>query len=374
MYRFLFVLGTRPEVIKMAPVIFAARSHPGVEVEILHTGQHRELAEEMFSHFGICPDYDLAIMQPDQTLHQVTARIIAGAGEIVGSRHYDMVFVQGDTSSAFLGALAAFYRKIPVGHIEAGLRTQNRYSPFPEEINRRLVGPLASRHFAPTLRAKAMLLREGISEESIIVTGNTVIDALLWSIDQNYPPAEDIAEILDGSGKLILVTTHRRENFGEPHRQVFAALLELTEKFPDIRLLFPIHPNPNVRREAAQQLQNHPRIHLTRPLDYRSFIAAMKKSHIILSDSGGVQEEAPSLHKPVLVLRESTERPEGVEAGALKLVGTCRETIVKEASALIADADAYAKMASIANPYGDGKAAQRIIEASLTFLKGETAL
>lgn len=368
-FKFLFILGTRPEVIKMAPVILSARNNPLIDAKILHTGQHLELAHEMFRHFSLVPDYDLAVMQPDQSLFQVTARIIAGIGETIGNDRYDMIFVQGDTSSAFLGALAGFYRKIPVGHIEAGLRTQDRYSPFPEEINRRLVGPLASLHFAPTTRARDMLLREGLAPDSIHVTGNTVIDALIWSIDQGFPPAEDLKPILDCPERLLLVTTHRRENFGGPHREVFAALLELTRRFADIRILFPLHPNPNVRKEAALLLENHPRIHLTSPLDYRSFIAAMKKSYLILSDSGGVQEEAPSLNKPVLVLRESTERPEGVDCGALKLVGTCRETIVNEASALLNDSNCYARMAAAVNPYGDGRAAERIVSLARSFVE-----
>lgn len=367
--KFLFILGTRPEVIKVAPVILAAAAHPSIETTILHTGQHRELAEEMFRHFNLKPDFDLAVMQPDQSLFQLTSRIIAGIGEILGQASYDMIFVQGDTSSAFLGALAGFYQKIPVGHIEAGLRTQDRYSPFPEEINRRLVGPLASLHFAPTARARDMLLREGLAAETVHVTGNTVIDALLWSIDKGFAPAAELEPILKCQERLLLVTTHRRENFGGPHREVFAALLELTQQFKDVRILFPLHPNPNVRKEAALLLENHPRIHLTAPLDYRSFIAAMKKSHIILSDSGGVQEEAPSLNKPVLILRESTERPEGIDSGALKLVGTNRETIVREASRLLSDEAEYAKMASASNPYGDGKAAERIVAIAYEYLQ-----
>ncbi len=366
--RFLFILGTRPEVIKVAPVIFAARETGEIETQILHTGQHLELAAEMFKHFRLRPDFDLAVMQPDQTLFQITSRITEGIGEIVSRNDYDMVFVQGDTSSAFLGALCAFYRKIPVGHIEAGLRTLDRYSPFPEEMNRRLVSPLASLHFAPTSRARDMLAGEGIAPKSIEVTGNTVIDALFWSLKQNYPIREDIQTILAAPGRLLLVTTHRRENFGEPHRQVFAALLDLVERFPDTRILFPIHPNPNVRREAAAMLNNHPRIHLTSPLDYQSFISAMQQSFLILSDSGGVQEEAPSLNKPVLVLRESTERPEGLATGALKLVGTDRTLILQEAAELLSNEQSYRSMSQATNPYGDGQAGQRIIAAARKFL------
>ncbi len=366
--KFLFILGTRPEVIKVAPVIFAARETGEIETQILHTGQHLELAAEMFKHFRLKPDFDLAVMQANQSLFQLTSRITEGIGEILSRNTYDMIFVQGDTSSAFLGALGGFYQKIPVGHIEAGLRTQDRYSPFPEEINRRLVTPLASLHFAPTQRAHDMLAGEGIPRNRIEVTGNTVIDALFWSLKQDYPLKEDIEEILGKEGRLLLVTTHRRENFGEPHRQVFSALLELVERFTDIRILFPIHPNPNVRQEAAAMLNNHPRIALTPPLDYQNFINAMKRCDLILSDSGGVQEEAPSLNKPVLVLRESTERPEGITTGALKLVGTDKAKILAEASELLTNPASYRRMAEAANPYGDGDAGKKIIGAAMKYL------
>ncbi|NLF95354.1 MAG: UDP-N-acetylglucosamine 2-epimerase (non-hydrolyzing) [Candidatus Riflebacteria bacterium] len=352
----------------MAPVIFAAQKQADITVQILHTGQHLELAEEMFKHFRLEPDFNLAVMQPNQSLFQLTSRITEGIGEIVSRNEYDMIFVQGDTTSAFLGALGGFYQKIPVAHIEAGLRTQNRYSPFPEEINRRLVTPLASLHFAPTERARQMLLSEGTPEQSVFVTGNTVIDALHWSLQRKLTAPKEFAEIFASNKRLILVTTHRRENFGEPHRQVFSALLELVDRFADVRILFPIHPNPKVRDEAARQLKNHPRIHLTAPLSYQVFIMAMQRCHLIMSDSGGVQEEAPSLNKPVLVLRESTERPEGLETGALKLVGTDKQKILNSASELLCDHNAYEKMAKAVNPYGDGRAGERIIEAVTAFL------
>jgi len=300
----------------MAPVIFAAQKIDNTTTQILHTGQHLELAEEMFQHFKLEPDFNLAVMQPNQTLFQLTSKITEGIGEIVSRNEYDMVFVQGDTTSAFLGALSGFYQKIPVAHIEAGLRTQDRYSPFPEEINRRLVTPLASLHFAPTDRARQMLLNEGTPDQNVFVTGNTVIDALQWTLQHKPTAPKEFADIFATNERLLLVTTHRRENFGKPHQQVFSALLKLVEKFSDIRILFPIHPNPKVRNEAALLLNNHPRIHLTAPLNYQVFIMAMQHSHLILSDSGGIQEEAPSLNKPVLVLRESTERPEGIETGA----------------------------------------------------------
>lgn len=367
-HRLLFILGTRPEVIKMAPVVIEARKRPEICAHILHTGQHRELAAEMFDHFGLSPDFNLDLMRPDQNLFDLSARIISGIGEILSHTQYDMIFVQGDTSTAFLGALCAFYRKIPVGHIEAGLRTNNRYSPYPEEINRRLIGPLASLHFAPTQLAQQMLLKEGIEKENAPITGNTVIDALHWSLKLDYQLSDDLAKIFNQNKRVLLVTTHRRENFGGPHQAVFEALLELVEAFEDLEVLFPIHPNPNVREQAARMLQNHGRIHLTAPLDYKNFILAMQKCHLILSDSGGIQEEAPSLKKPVLVLRESTERPEGLETGAIKLVGTDKGTIVKAASELLTDTQAYAAMTAKPNPYGDGKAAERIITRALSML------
>jgi UDP-N-acetylglucosamine 2-epimerase (non-hydrolysing) len=366
--RFLFILGTRPEVIKVAPVVFAAGETGKIESQILHTGQHLELASEMFRHFRLKPEFDLGVMRQNQSLFQLTSRITEGIGEIVSRNPYDMIFVQGDTTSAFLGALCGFYCKIPVGHIEAGLRTRDRYSPFPEEMNRRLVSPLASLHFAPTQRACDMLTGEGIPRNCIEITGNTVIDALHWSLKQNYPVRDDIKDIIAAPGRMLLVTTHRRENFGEPHREVFSALLELVESFEDVRILFPIHPNPNVRNEAAAMLNNHPRIHLTSPLDYQSFINAMQKSFLILSDSGGVQEEAPSLNKPVLVLRESTERPEGVATGAIKLVGTSKTRIIEAATELLTSQKSYQIMSEASNPYGDGSAGTAIIKAAQRFL------
>ncbi|MDD3000667.1 MAG: UDP-N-acetylglucosamine 2-epimerase (non-hydrolyzing) [Candidatus Riflebacteria bacterium] len=369
MLKFLFIMGTRPEIIKMAPVVIQARKQGNIRAEILHTGQHRTLAEEMFKHFELTPDYDLAVMQENQSLFELTARITKGIGEILSKNSYDMIFVQGDTTSAFLGALCGFYQKIPVAHIEAGLRTQNKYSPFPEEINRRLVTPIASLHFAPTKRAADMLLAEGVEEKYVKVTGNTVIDALLQSVEKEYELLPGVERILDMPGRLILVTTHRRENFGEPHRQIFQALLDISKKYEDVKILLPLHLNPNVRNEAKLILDNKPRILLTEPLSYRNFIMAMKHSTIIMSDSGGVQEEAPSLHKPVLVLRDSTERPEGVETGALKIVGTNRQTIVEETCRLLDDAEAYKKMADAPNPYGDGRSSERIIEEAYKYLE-----
>jgi UDP-N-acetylglucosamine 2-epimerase (non-hydrolysing) len=367
--RLLFVLGTRPEIIKMAPVVLAARqAGTPFAVTVLHTGQHLELAEEMFRVFGITPDIDLAVMQANQDLFTLTARIMEGLSQHIKPGAFDCILVQGDTTSAFLGALAGYYTRIPVAHVEAGLRTQTKFSPFPEEMNRRLVGPLADVHFPPTERARASLRGEGIPDSQITVTGNTVIDALFWSLARPHTPGPDLAELLDRPGRLILVTTHRRENFGEPHRQVFAALREIVDGHGDVRILFPVHPNPNVRAEVAACLGNHDRIRVCAPLGYLDFLRTMQRSCLILSDSGGVQEEAPSLKKPVLVLRESTERPEGIESGALKLVGTDRERIVREARRLLDDPSAVAEMTCRPNPYGDGKAAERILGRIESFL------
>jgi UDP-N-acetylglucosamine 2-epimerase (non-hydrolysing) len=368
MKKLLFVMGTRPEIIKVAPVVLEACKRPNTVAHILHTGQHKEMAEEMFRHFGLTPDYDLGVMKENQSLFELTARITQGIGEILKSQSYDMIFVQGDTSSAFLGALCGFYAKTPVAHIEAGLRTQTKYSPFPEEINRRLVTPIADLHFAPTAKAAEALKKDGVNPEAITISGNTVIDALLWSLEKQYPLAPEIKEFFGRAGRLILVTTHRRESFGEPHRQIFEALLELVRGHEDVRVLLPMHPNPNVRAQVQGILGGQERILLTEPLDYQTFIAAMRHSYLILTDSGGVQEEAPSLDKPVLILRESTERPEGIETGALKLVGTDREVIVREAKLLLNSDEAYQSMAQAANPYGDGAASQRIIDAALRFL------
>jgi UDP-N-acetylglucosamine 2-epimerase (non-hydrolysing) len=366
--KFLFILGTRPEVIKLAPVFLECQNRPEIEVELLHTGQHKEMAEDMLNIFNIKPNYNLSVMSHNQTLFTLTTKIMAGLEKIVPNNNYDMIFVQGDTTSVFLGALAGFYCKIPVAHVEAGLRTDNRYSPFPEEINRRLTSPLTSLHFAPTERAKKKLLLENTPEKDIYVTGNTVIDALLWNLNRPYEAPDSLKDIFASEKKLILVTAHRRENFGDPHKNVFDAIKHLCNQHEDIEFLFPVHPNPNVRAKVAESLGNNPRIHLTAPLGYLDFTQAMKKSHIILSDSGGVQEEAPTLKKPLLVLRESTERPEGIDSGALKLVGTNKDLIIEETNRLLTDPDYYQSMTKNPNPYGDGKASKRIIDTALNWL------
>ncbi|HNV70702.1 MAG TPA: UDP-N-acetylglucosamine 2-epimerase (non-hydrolyzing) [Candidatus Ozemobacteraceae bacterium] len=371
--RLLFVLGTRPEVVKLAPVIRAARTDSRFSATLLHSGQHLELADEMFRLFDLKPDISLSVMEPNQSLFSVSARILERLAPVFATDRYDMIVIQGDTTTAFLGALAGYYTKTPVAHVEAGLRTFDRFSPFPEEMNRRLAGALTELHFPPTEAARQNLLREGFDDNMITVTGNTVIDALLWALELPYQPSGDIREILSGSHRLVLVTSHRRESFGEPHRRVFKALRTLADKHADIRLLFPVHPNPNVRAQVAELLGHHPRITLCAPLGYLDFINAMKRATLILSDSGGVQEEAPTLKKPVLVLRDHTERPEGLSSGALRLVGTDDQKILTEADRLLTDPAAYQAMTKNPNPYGDGKASERILDAiSRYFSKRES--
>lgn len=365
--RLLFVFGTRPEVIKFAPVIRAARQ-AGLSATILHTGQHRELAEDMLGIFGLRPDINLEVMEPNQNLFSVSARILERLAPVFQRERFDLILVQGDTTSAFLGSLAGYYTKTPVAHVEAGLRTNDRFSPYPEEMNRRLAGCLADLHFPPTERSRQNLLKEGIPADRIFVTGNTVIDALLWALELPWKAPEHLVEPLSPGGRLILVTTHRRESFGEPHRRVFRALRRLVDSASDLKILLPVHPNPNVREEIGRMLGNHSRIHLCAPLPYLDFIHAMQAATLIMSDSGGVQEEAPSLKKPVLVLRETTERPEGLESGVLKLVGTDETLIFSEASRLLSDPAACAEMTGRANPYGDGQASRRILEAVSCFL------
>jgi UDP-N-acetylglucosamine 2-epimerase (non-hydrolysing) len=368
MARILLIFGTRPEIIKLAPIIHQADVIKNLQVETVHTGQHLELAEEMLEHFSIVPDHRLGVMKKNQNLFDLSADVISAMKKIIDRSKHDLIMVQGDTTSVFLGALGAFYCKIPVAHVEAGLRTNDRYSPFPEEMNRRLTSQLASLHFAPTKKSRQALINEGIADTKIFVTGNTVIDALKWSLERPLTPKPELKEFYESGRKTLLVTTHRRENFGERHQAVFEALLDLVKKFPDVQIFFPIHLNPNVRAQAQKILKNHEQIKLVEPLGYKDFIWAMQKSFIILTDSGGVQEEAPSLDKPVIVLRESTERTEGVEAGCLKLVGTDREKIVETVSELLTDSKSYEAMANKANPFGDGNSARRIIEASCKFM------
>lgn len=440
------VFGTRPEAIKMAPVIKELQKFPEeIETVVAVTAQHRQMLDQVLELFDIVPHYDLNIMQERQSLFDITTRVLTGLGEVFTKERPDLVLVHGDTTTTFAASLAAFYLQIPVGHVEAGLRTRNKYSPFPEEMNRRLTGALADLHFAPTATARENLLREGVPPQQIWVTGNTVIDALMATVREDYCFGEELAEVPLDEGRLLLVTTHRRENWGEPLREVYLALRDLLEAFPDVRIVFPVHKNPRVREvveevlgeysvngawwhngEAGDAVQGQAqeavwpaakmaqtavgsvcageaagkvilpepeaqeragsglgrevnpasfspylgpkasgagRVHLIEPLDYAPFANLMNKATLVLTDSGGLQEEAPSLGKPVLVLRDTTERPEAVIAGTVRLVGTRRQVVFENARELLSDAAAYEAMAKATNPYGDGKAAQRIVLA-----------
>ncbi len=356
------VFGTRPEAIKMAPVVKEAERR-GLNSIVIVTAQHREMLDQKLGVFQIKPDYDLNIMRENQDLFHVTSSVINHIKPVLEKERPDVLLVQGDTTTTFAASLAAFYLKIPVGHVEAGLRTWNKYNPFPEEMNRQITTRLTDFHFAPTEWAKNNLMREGITAEKIFVTGNTVIDALLMIVDPNYTFSEEPLRSIDYSKrKVILLTSHRRENFGDPMRTVFLACRQIVETHPEVELIYPVHPNPNVQKAAKEILAGVPRVHLLKPMEYRPFVQLMNKSYLIMTDSGGVQEEAPTLGKPVLVLRNTTERPEAINAGTAKLVGTDRVSIEREANTLLTDQAAYREMAARANPYGDGKSASRIID------------
>lgn len=359
--RVVSVFGTRPEAIKMAPVILALVPDPAFAVRVIVTGQHREMLDQVLRFFQIRPDADLDLMRPGQSPSQVVERVLAGLGPLFERERPDLVLVHGDTISTFAGALAAFFQKIPVAHVEAGLRTEDRYDPFPEEMDRRLTGVLAELHFAPTHQAKVNLLKENTDPERVYVTGNTVIDALL-EVARGEHTFEDcqIREAVASGRRLLLVTAHRRENWGEPHRRVFEAIRALVDRHDDVEVVFPVHRNPVVRESARALLAGRERIRLIEPPAYPEFVHLLKASTLVLTDSGGLQEEAPALGKPVLVLRETTERPEGIAAGTCLKVGTDPERILQEASRLLQDPVAYDRMARAVNPYGDGKAAERI--------------
>ena len=357
MRRILCVIGTRPEAIKMAPVILALKKEPWVSVRILATAQHRRMLDQINKFFDIYPDIDLNIMRPNQALTTLTARLLLEIDEVLQAEKPDVVLVQGDTTTAMTVTLACFYHRIWVGHVEAGLRTWDMQNPFPEEANRVITGKLARWHFAPTEGSRQNLLKEGIPDSEIIVTGNTVIDALLMTTAKD----PKITVPLDPAKRLVLVTAHRRENFGEPFRTICRALRTLAERNPAVQFLYPVHPNPNVKDVAYEFLARLPNFTLCEPLDYAPFIAAMNCAYIILTDSGGVQEEAPALGKPVLVLRDETERPEAVELGVVRLVGPNFERIVSETQLLLDDDFAYREMARGISPYGDGHAAERIV-------------
>lgn len=360
MIKVMTVFGTRPEAIKMAPLVKELKSRKEIECVVCVTAQHREMLDQVLNVFNIVPDYDLDIMKQGQTLSDITSRVLKGLEEIISKEKPNIVLVHGDTTTTFAGALAAYYCQTDIGHVEAGLRTWDKYSPYPEEMNRQMVGVLTDMHFAPTEKSKQSLLNEGKSPDNIYVTGNTAIDALSTTVNNNYKH-----ELFDwiGNDRLILLTAHRRENLGEPMRGMFKAIKKIVDETPDVKVIYPVHLNPKVKEIADEILGNDNRIKLIDPLEVIDFHNFINKSYLILTDSGGIQEEAPSLGKPVLVLRNTTERPEGIDAGTLKLAGTDEETIYKLTKELLTSEESYDKMSKASNPYGDGKASIRIVDA-----------
>lgn len=354
------VFGTRPEAIKMAPLVKELEKRKEIESIVAVTAQHREMLDQVLETFSIKPDYDLNIMKQGQTLADVTTRALQGLEAVIKECKPDIVLVHGDTTTTFAGALAAFYNQVAIGHVEAGLRTYDKYSPWPEEMNRQMVDCMSDMYFAPTNLSKENLLKQNIDESKIYVTGNTAIDAMGTTVEENYKH-----EVIDwvGDSRMILLTAHRRENLGEPMRHIFRAIKRLVDEFEDIKVVYPIHKNPLVREIANEILEGNDRVRLIEPLEVFDFHNFQNKSFMIMSDSGGIQEEAPSLGKPVLVLRDTTERPEGIEAGTLKLVGTDEDVIYKEAKELLTNKEAYDKMSRASNPYGDGHASERIVDA-----------
>lgn len=370
MVRVLSIFGTRPEAVKMAPVVQALATTPGVESRVCVTAQHREMLDQVLDVFGIRPDVDLDLMKPNQSLAQLTADILTSLDGVLRDERPDWVLIQGDTTTVMAAALLSFYNRIRVGHVEAGLRTHDRYQPFPEEINRRIAGVIADLHFAPTEHSRRNLLAENVPAENIVVTGNPAVDALRQITALPCPPEAErlLAQmgVAPGGRQLVMITAHRRENFGKPLEEICAALRELAEEYPRrLALLYAVHRNPNVQEPVYRLLSGVPNITLVPPLDYLPMAHLLQRAHLVLTDSGGIQEEATSLGKPALVMREVTERPEGVEAGVLKLVGAERERIVREARRLLDDEAAYQAMAQAANPFGDGHAAERIVNALL---------
>lgn len=360
MIKVMTVFGTRPEAIKMAPLVKELKKRKEVECTVCVTAQHREMLDQVLEVFDIVPDYDLNIMKQGQTLSEITSRALLGLEEVIKKEKPNIVLVHGDTTTTFAGALAAFYNQVDIGHVEAGLRTWNKYSPFPEEINRQMVDRLTDMYFAPTLVSKNNLLKEGIDEEKIYVTGNTAIDAMETTIKKNYSH-----EVLDwvGDNRMILLTAHRRENLGDPMRNIFMGVKRIVDEYEDVRVIYPVHMNPKVREVAKEVFGNMDKVRLIEPLEVIDFHNFQNQSYIILTDSGGIQEEAPSLGKPVLVLRDTTERPEGIDAGTLKLVGTNENVIYEETKKLLDDKKAYDKMSHASNPYGDGTASKKIVDA-----------
>ncbi|MCD4713659.1 MAG: UDP-N-acetylglucosamine 2-epimerase (non-hydrolyzing) [Clostridiales bacterium] len=363
MIKVLTLFGTRPEAIKMAPLVKVLEQDPEINSVVCVTAQHRQMLDQVLDVFNIVPDHDLNLMQHGQTLTEITARVLESVQSVLASEKPDIVLVHGDTTTTLAGALAAFYEQIPVGHVEAGLRTGNIYSPYPEEMNRMLASRLATIHFAATDGNVENLVREGISKEKIVKTGNTVIDALISVIKPDYKFNDAVLDGIDYKGKkVILVTAHRRENLGEPMVHIFSAIRTIVENYPDVEVVFPVHLNPKVRAAAGEYLSGHSRIHLIEPLEYEPFANLMAKSYLIMTDSGGIQEEAPALGKPVVVLRTETERPEAVEAGTVVVAGVDRDTIIEMTSRLISDAKYYVAMSEAVNPYGDGRACERIVK------------
>ncbi len=362
------VFGTRPEAIKMAPLVKQLQADPYFESVLCVTAQHREMLDQVLELFELTPDHDLNIMKPNQTLAMITANVLNGLDKVLDEEKPDMVLVHGDTSTTFSAALAAFYHQIPVGHVEAGLRTYDMYSPFPEEVNRVMTGHLASLHFAPTQRNVDNLTREGIDEKNIYITGNTVVDALLEVAGKPYEFEDEVLKNLDFENKrIITVTCHRRENLGENMENIFGAIREIAEEFDDVEVVYPVHLNPKVREIANRVLGGRDDVHLIEPQSYQPFVNLMARSYLIITDSGGMQEEAPSLGKPVLVVRHETERPEALAAGTVKLAGVEKDTIAALAKELLSDKAAYDAMAHAANPYGDGHACEKILEALKDF-------
>lgn len=366
MIKVMTIFGTRPEAIKMAPLVKELDSRVEIESIVCVTAQHREMLDQVLEVFDIKPNYDLNVMKQDQTLSEITSRVLMGLEDVIKKEKPNIILVHGDTTTTFAGALAAFYNGVDIGHVEAGLRTWNKYSPFPEEMNRQMVDRMSDMYFAPTEVSKNNLLSENISEDKIYVTGNTAIDAMKTTVKDDYNN-----EIFDWAGedKLILLTAHRRENLGDPMRNIFKAVRRIVNEYPDIKVVYPIHLNPKVREVANEVFNGMDRVRLIEPLEVFDFHNFINKSYIILTDSGGIQEEAPSLGKPVLVLRDTTERPEGIDAGTLKLVGTSEEVIYNETKKLLDDKEEYNKMSKASNPYGDGFASKYIVDAIINKYK-----
>lgn len=365
MIKVMSIFGTRPEAIKMAPLVKELEKRENIESIVCVTAQHREMLDQVLETFDIKPDYDLNIMKQGQTLGDVTTRALTGLEEVIKEARPDIVLVHGDTTTTFAGALAAFYNQVAIGHVEAGLRTDNKYSPYPEEMNRQMVDRLSDMYFAPTEISKNNLLKENIIESKIYTTGNTAIDAMSTTVDKNYTHKE--LEWIKPGERMILLTAHRRENLGEPMRHIFRAIKRIVDEFDDVKVIYPIHMNPKVREVANEVFDGDDKVKLIEPLEVFDFHNFQNKSYIILTDSGGIQEEAPSLGKPVLVLRDTTERPEGISAGTLKLVGTDEDIIYEETKRLLTDSKEYERMSKASNPYGDGHASERIVDAIVEY-------